>query len=155
MRISEAKRLAQSIAAQPSESISQSIQKMTRSQEVSETALNELALDHPLYKPLAIAALENLGMWILPERSGTSSGEKVGERGLADPGGSIGRILSLVWADIVEMDPLLISARPHWVTARARHLIRADLAAHMPETAIRKSVARDILTFAKLHAKDA
>jgi hypothetical protein len=136
MRISDAIKLAESIATQPSESIPQSIHMMTRSRKLSEaiTALNELALDHPRYKPVAIAALENLGMWISPERFSTSNGAiTLGECSLPHLEESIERILGLVWADIVEMDPRLISARPNWVKARARNLIRADLVARMPE----------------------
>ena len=68
MRIQKALILAETIAGLPLEEISPTIDQMRRARTLSETvhALNML-LDHPDHRPVAVAALENLGMWV-PER---------------------------------------------------------------------------------------
>lgn len=68
MHIHEALALAESIAGLPPEEILPTIDEMRRVRKLSETVhfLNML-LDHPDHRPVAVAALENLGMWV-PER---------------------------------------------------------------------------------------
>jgi hypothetical protein len=65
MRTDEAIALAESLARLPRARVTSTIHEMTDSQKFSETleALNMLVLDHSRHRPVAIAALENLGMW--------------------------------------------------------------------------------------------
>ena len=62
MRTDEAIGLAKSLARLPRESVTPTIDEMTHSRTFSETvdALHMLVLDHSRYRPVAIAALENL-----------------------------------------------------------------------------------------------
>ena len=68
MRTDEAIALAENIAQLPRERVT--IDEMRHSQELSETleALNILVRDHSRHRPVAIAALENLGMWVRLEK---------------------------------------------------------------------------------------
>ena len=65
MRTDEAIGLAESLARLPRESVTPTIGEMTHSRTFCETvdALHMLVLDHSRYRPVAIAALEKLGMW--------------------------------------------------------------------------------------------
>jgi hypothetical protein len=66
MRIDEAIELAESLARLPREAVTPTIKEMTHSRKFSEAveALNRLVLGHSRHRPIAIAALENLGMWV-------------------------------------------------------------------------------------------
>jgi hypothetical protein len=75
MRIDEAIELAESLARLPRERVTPTINELTHSRKLSETveALNMLVLDHSRHRPVAIAALENLGMWVRLEHRNSIS----------------------------------------------------------------------------------
>ncbi len=66
MRTDEAIELAELLARLPQERVTPTISEMAHARKFSETveALNMLVLDHSRHRPVAIAALENLGMWV-------------------------------------------------------------------------------------------